>query len=117
MATHYCSGLAVESKLVFGHEELECGMEKMQEPSCHSEPEKEENNCCENKYQSLDVEDEFKPTSTVFLSKIQIEYLGVFVVAYLGLDFLTTEQIPQHTHYSPPLIEQDKYVLFQVFLI
>lgn len=119
LATHYCSGLAVESKLVFGHEELACGMEKIEEPTCHSapEPKSEEKGCCENEYQSLDVEDEFKPSTTIFLSNIQIEYAAIIVTVFLGLPFPIEEQVSKYTHYLPPLIEQDKHVLFQVFLI
>ena len=116
MATHYCGGLAVKTKLVLGNAMIDCGM-KM-EKECESKESKDltltKSPCCQNEYQSLDVEDDFKPN---FVQTLNVDFVAAFVVAFFYLPLTSTEEKPQYANYSPPLIDQDRSVLHQVFLI
>ena len=117
VATHYCGGMAVESQLVFGHEALDCGMANM-DKGCETPPEGthlSKKPCCENKYQSLDTEDDFKPT--IAQSMVNVDFVAAFVITFLHLPISSTDEEPQYANYSPPLIDQDISVLHQVFLI
>ena len=117
IATHYCGGMAVESQLVFGHEALNCGMANM-DKGCETQPEGmhlSKKSCCENKYQSLDTEDDFKPT--IAQSMVNVDFVAAFVITFLHLPISSTDEEPQYANYSPPLINQDISVLHQVFLI
>ena len=118
IATHYCGGLAVESKVVFGHEALDCGMANM-DKDCETPPLEgmhlSKKPCCENKYQSIDTEDDFKPT--IVQSMVSVEFVAAFVITFLHLPISSTNEEPQYANYSPPLIDQDIPVLHQVFLI
>ena len=124
IATHYCGGMAVESKLMLGHEPLDCGMATvdtadMDEQPCQSEQthalQFTKTPCCENEYQSLDVEDDYE--LTVVQPSLNFEFVAAFAVSFLKATFLTEIPSPQYANYSPPLIEQDIAVLYQVFRI
>ncbi|WP_456459132.1 HYC_CC_PP family protein [Reichenbachiella sp.] len=118
VATHYCGGLAVESKVVLGHETLDCGMANM-DKDCKTPPLEgmhlSKKPCCENKYQSIDTEDDFKPT--IIQSTVNVEFVAAFIVTFLHLPISSTNEESQYANYSPPLIDQDISVLHQVFLI
>jgi len=118
VATHYCGGLAVESQLVLGHQSLDCGMTSIDE-SCETSPmdgmQLSEKPCCENKYESIDAEDDFKPT--VVQSSVNFEFIAAFFVTFLHLPLSSRHEEFEFSNYSPPLIDQDIPVLHQVFLI
>lgn len=118
VATHYCGGLAVESQLVFGHEALDCGMANM-DKDCEIPPLEgmhlTKKPCCQNEYQSLNLEDDFKPTITQ--STVNVEFVAAFIISFLQLPLFSTNEESQYANYSPPLIDQDIPVLHQVFLI
>ena len=117
VGTHYCMGHAVESKLMIGHEHLDCGMGDM-DKGCERKSDKEthldKKPCCENEYLSIDVEDEFKPS--VEHSLPNLDFVAAFVVSYLDL-FSTDQELPQYSVYDPSLVTWDISILHQVFLI
>jgi len=119
IATHYCGGTAVESQLVHGHEILDCGMNNMDEQPCPSEQihalQLKKTPCCENEYQSLDLEDDYE--LTVPQLSLSLEFIAAFAVSFLTVVFPSENQPSQYANYSPPLIEQDIAILYQVFLI
>ena len=129
IATHYCGGMAVKSKLMLGHEPLDCGMAtmdkadmdmgNMDEQPCQSEPTHalrlKKTPCCENEYQSLDVEGDYE--LTVVQPSLNFEFVAAFAVSFLKVAFLTEIPSPQYANYSPPLIDQDIAILYQVFRI
>lgn len=118
MATHYCGGEAVESKLMLVKHALDCGMSGMKE-ACEAEmphgqqlsPEP----CCQNEFQTFQVDDTFK------IPAIEAAPDWVFVAAFVQSFILpalyTSNTLPQYADYTPPLPEQDIQVLFQSFLI
>ncbi len=119
VATHYCGGLAVESQIVMGNAVLDCGMANMDQQPCESmpsqKPEIRKKPCCQNEYQSLDVEDDFK--QTIVQSTVNVEFVAAFIVSFLQVSLASENEAPQFANYSPPLIDQDISVLHQVFLI
>lgn len=94
-------------------------MANMDQQPCESmpsqKPEVKKKPCCENKYQSLDTEDDFKPT--IVQSSVNVEFVAAFIVTFLHLPLSSTDEELQYANYSPPLIDQDIPVLHQVFLI
>ncbi|MEP2026175.1 MAG: hypothetical protein ABJH98_07745 [Reichenbachiella sp.] len=118
LATHYCSGLAVESKVVLGHRALDCGMDNMDKACEKDSPigiQIKDGQCCENTYQSLEIEDDFKPS--IAQSHVNVEFVAAFVISFFHLSISSIDEEPQYANYSPPLIDQDISVLHQVFRI
>ena len=117
VGTHYCMGDAVESKLMIGHEHLDCGMGDM-DKDCERKSDKETHlnkmPCCENEYLSMDVKDEFK--LSVEQSTLNFEFVVAFVVSYIDL-FSTDRVEQQYSAYDPPLVTKNISILHQVFLI
>ncbi|MFO7657568.1 MAG: hypothetical protein R6W78_10910 [Bacteroidales bacterium] len=121
IGTHFCGGEAVETKLMLGETHLGCGMPDMKE-SCDAS-EKSNNQyigfnkipCCENKYQYLQVTDEFVKDAA------QLSFKVDFAIALI-YPTLNSDLLPKSTHqfylnYSPPALEKDLQIIFQTFLI
>lgn len=118
-ATHYCGGKAVKSSISFGHDELSCGMAKMDEKACDEGDHGQKitrKGCCENKYTTLSVDDDYSNPGVVS-PNLDFKFVAVFVVVYINNYFFDKEESNSFIAYSPPLIEQDRSVLFQVFRI
>lgn len=117
VGTHFCGGLAVEAKLMIGHEHLDCGMAdigKECEGKSDGKTYLDKMPCCENEYLSIEVEDEFKPT--VEQNALNFEFVAAFAVSYLDV-FSVDEINLQHTNYNPPQVAEDISILHQVFII
>lgn len=116
IATHYCGGHVVKSKLVFGDKSLDCGMEKMDE-DCEigTETSITKKSCCENHFLSLGVEDGYQ--ETLAQSQINVNFVFTFVYTYFELLSSNFQQEIAFGDYSPPLRNGDVQVLFQTFLI
>jgi len=117
-ADHYCMNFKVQSSVMIGHGELDCGMGEMMEcdenkNNIHG-PVYEAPNCCSNDYFSSDSDDEFNKSET--LSAQQVSFLTVYAEAILSF---TSENKQQTTFTvcSPPLIQADKQVMYQTFLL
>lgn len=117
VATHFCGGHAVKSKLVFGDKTLDCGMNKM-DTSCETDlgtTTIKQKSCCENQYMSLDVEDDFQ--RTIAQPRIDVNFVFTFVYTYFELLTSNFQQEAAFGDYSPPLRNRNVQVLFQTFLI
>lgn len=120
-ATHYCGGKAVKSSFLFGQSELSCGMTDSgkKKSACKNHNPKEtlsKKRCCENKYTTLSVDDDYNETSIVS-PNIDFKFVTAFVVFYVNNYFFEKKGANSFFAHSPPLIEQDRSVLFQVFRI
>lgn len=116
-ATHYCDGQVLKSKVVFGGDELNCGMEAMDD-GCASKPTNPsitKKGCCENQYLSLNLEDDFQPS--VAQKVIDTNFIFTFVYTFIELLNPDIEQEVAYRDYSPPLRNMDSQVMFQSFLI
>jgi hypothetical protein len=118
LATHYCGGLAVESQIVMGNTVLDCGMADMYK-GCKSDSPLaihiKKMPCCENQYQSLDIDDDYK--RTIFQSNVNIDFIASFIVSFFQVSLFSENKENQYANYLPPLLECDVTVLHQVFLI
>ena len=117
VGTHFCGGLAVEAKLMIGHEHLDCGMADMDkecEGNSDGKSHLDKMPCCENEYLNIEVEDEFKPS--VDQTALNFDFVAAFVVSYLEI-FSSDQENPRYTAYDPPLVTQDIPILHQVFII
>lgn len=117
VGTHFCGGLAVEAKLMIGHEHLDCGMADM-DKECEGKSDGKSHldkvPCCENEYLNIEVEDEFRPG--VDQTALNFDFVAAFVVSYLEI-FSSDQENPRYTAYDPPLVTQDIPILHQVFII
>lgn len=119
MGTHLCGGMAVKTALMLGHSDLDCGMEQM-EMDCVNSPEQgaatlTKSKCCDNHYTSVESDDAvFSKTS---LGSVNFEFLVAFAYTYAGIDLFVQDNSTPYTYYSPPLLKQDRPVLFQSFLL
>lgn len=121
IASHYCKGQLVNTKLVHGADSFGCCMAKMDKQlpdECSStEVQKavKKKGCCENEYQSLDIDDDFN--SKQLLSKAHPQLIAVFIYVYFQLNNSGSNVDIAYSDYSPPPLEQDVQVMYQTFLL
>lgn len=117
LATHYCGGEALMSRIMVGSEPMGCGMAGMDESdSAGQETHSKTTPCCENHYQLIEVEDDYHPSKLLQLN-IQADYVAAFVSVYFVFPPHFPKKEPQYLTYSPPPLLRDIPVLHQVFLI
>lgn len=127
-AIHHCQSGLSEFALLFGGMEMDCGMmeEDVNECTSHTHSEEEpqdEDDCCDDTTVQITIEDDFNSSITEFKfnSKAQNNFLvaftATFVAPYLSIFSLGVNPKHKYKYYSPPLLEQDKQVLLQTFLI
>jgi len=114
LGTHYCGGHAMESKVVLGKANLDCGMGMMEPTNSHSIDMKNMG-CCKDVFQQLKVNDDFN--SVVEQQSPHAQFALLFVITYA--DLFTSYQQPSLTFvdYTPPPLDRDVPSLYQVFLI
>ena len=113
MATHYCGGHAVETKITMGQAQVGCGMEEETQP-CES-PVIQQKSCCEDEYISMSIEDDFN--SNVTSVELNSIFLFTFTYAFFNLQPSVEDKKTVLPDTSPPPLKQSRQVLFQTFLI
>ncbi|MGL1885177.1 MAG: hypothetical protein OCD76_01585 [Reichenbachiella sp.] len=117
VATHYCGGQAVKSSIVLGNAMIDCGMKMDKE--CESKEtigiQISKTPCCQNEYQSLDVEDDYK--QSVLRSNVNIEFIAAFINSFILTPLFADSNESEYANYSPPFLESDIPTLHQVFLL
>lgn len=120
--THFCHGEVVETKILLGKMDLDCGMQNMREYCDITEKSTSHElyfgnvPCCQNEYQTIHVTDEFVKDAAQF--SFSFNFSSAFIYSTLNPDLFsksTTQQF--YTEYSPPPLEKDLEVLFESFLI
>lgn len=116
-ATHYCGNFAVDNSISLGEEKLTCGMEKY---CCNEEspnvdgPVIVNEDCCSNDFHSVDADDYFTKIESSF--DRQLVFSASFVVSLF--DFCPNhDELDFYLASSSPLIQTDRQVLYQTFLI
>jgi hypothetical protein len=117
-ATHFCGSLVVESAVSLGKADLSCGMQMM---SCCDEDSDENSGpfftneeCCSNDYASSEADDFFDKSSNS--NDKQALFVNAFLISILSF----TQENDEQTIFddsSPPLIQVDRQVLYQTFLL
>ena len=116
LATHYCGGSAVKSKLAVGISDLDCGMAMA---DCNYIPGKNlilnSQSCCENHYQIFQTDDHL---SSAMLQINHIEDFHFNILSSpLNITYFPEAEITRYNNHSPPYPEKSIQVLFQTFLI
>lgn len=118
---HYCGGEAVETKIVLGKTQMDCGMVSMEE-DCHHDQipigtgdRIETAPCCQNDYQTLEPIDEY--TKEVQPAFLHVDFSVTYLFAALTFDVYPKSTEILYADNSPPLYEKDIQILFQTLLI
>ena len=118
MATHFCGGHAVKSKLAIGMIDLDCGMAQM-DTECENKPPKgitiKSEPCCNNDYQSLQTDDDY--TSGLVHVKLHPDFVTAFMPSFFNVSVLPEKTKNLFSCHSPPPSGKNIQVLFQTFLI
>ena len=109
---HYCGETLVETAVF--QKAKGCGME-MNRPSTEGCAITKKN-CCDNKQLAIEGQDELQLSAEKIEFQHQV-FLTSFVYAYVSLFEGFQEDIVPLNDYSPPLVERDIQVLYEVFLI
>ena len=113
LGTHFCGSHAVESKIILGQADLDCGMGMMEMNDSQSKALAIKTGCCENVFQDLKINDDFKSGFKVHSPDVQFALL--FAVTYNEL-FVTSDEVTiSFIKYDPPPLERDIPVLVQSF--
>lgn len=118
LATHYCGGYAIKSRLMLGQHEVDCGMRMgMKCPSSNDQLEihKPVKKCCDNVYQTVSADDTILAKGAA--GEVNIQFLAAFTYSCLGLEPTNIEVKFPQTKDPPPLLDQDIYILNQSFLL
>lgn len=115
LATHFCMGHAVETKLGFGKSEVDCGMGMAVVQTCEHETQLNRIPCCENEYRSA-AHDE-----TVTIAGFMLNLKWSFSTANISLfnwqPTFHTQTFTVNPDYSPPLLAREFPILLQSFLL
>ena len=130
LAMHYCGGELADYAVQIGEADLGCGMEKMQQKNdCQSpfaQMLSKTDDCCDDASFAIDTADNFSPSLSEFdfssdnsqaQNNFLVAFTATFVAPYLNIFSLGANLKHSYKYYSPPLLEQDKQVLLQTFLI
>jgi hypothetical protein len=112
-AQHFCGDYEMMAAITMGEKHLSCGM-IMESTGC--EDDSFQNDCCDNEYTKIDVDDRFAK------SDFEVDLYNNFIPAFTSvfvfqLADITTAQKPTFKDYQPPPIERDLLVLYETFLI
>lgn len=109
---HYCGETLVETAVF--QKAKGCGME-MNRPSAEGCAITKKN-CCDNKQLAIEGQDELQLSAEKIEFQHQV-FLTSLVYAYVSLFEGFQEDIVPLNDYSPPLVQRDIQVLYEVFLI
>ena len=113
VSEHYC-GLQLVDIGLFSKAES-CGME-LQKPSSSNDCELKKSDCCKDEVKQFTGQNELN-TSFSTLNFEQQVFVASFAYAYINLfEGLAVNIIPSK-HYTPPLVDKEITVLYQVFRI
>ena len=76
---------------------------------------KRKKKCCDNDFQSLDIDDDFSSKQTV--SEFNPLLVAVFVYVYFQLNTLEGDNPIVYADYSPPPLDKNIQTLYQTFLL
>ncbi len=113
-AKHFCGDYEVLSVITLGEKHLTCGM-KMNSNIC-KDKKQEDQHCCKNKYENIDIDDNFARSSFDALLIVPFikNFISVFVLQLVKFDQQSSQF---YADYDPPPLNKDIPVLYQIFII
>lgn len=118
VATHYCYDEAVEIRFLYDLNEFGCGMAQLEDDSeitVEGTANLSERSCCQSNFVVAEIDSDYKPQ--IIDLDLNIDFLTSLIVTSMELTVSPRIKTITPSYHSPPLIEQDKRVLFQSFLI
>ena len=113
-AKHFCGDYEVLSTITLGEKSLSCGM-SMDADNCDDD-EQEPTECCKNKYNNVDTDDNFAKAS--FNLHLNAPFVASFVTVFIVQKFEINQQVRHlYADYDPPPLYEDISILHQVFII
>ncbi len=113
-AKHFCGDYEMISVITIGEKLLTCGM-KTNSDTCGDET-LESHDCCKNKYDNVEIDDDYSLTYDSVA--INIPFVKSFVSVFVLQQFsLNNESVNYYADYDPPPIDKDIPILYQVFII
>ncbi len=111
---HFCGGMEITSSITLGEKSLSCRME-VPASACDL-PTNSDGDCCDDEHTAVKTDDSFSKVS--FHITFQKPFSAVTPATYFSTRSLATAALPNHwAFYSPPPIQKNLPVLYQVFLI
>lgn len=113
-AKHFCGGQEVLSVFTMGETFLTCN-EKEDVDICDDKKQKN-NPCCKNKYENVDIDENFANESIAII--VNVPFIKSFVSVFLlPSTIIAKRSINNYADYDPPPLDKDIPVLYQVFII
>ena len=115
LASHYCGGHVVESQLMIGPKNLDCGMPDM-DITCENEDAANSVQpipCCENHFTTANIKDGF--TAASLITAPNVIFIQAFGAPFIDLSFVRESLTDNYFTYLPPVTYPDVTILFQVF--
>lgn len=115
LASHYCGGKAVESQLMIGANNLDCGMPDM-DATCTNNGATNTFQpipCCENHFTTVSLKDGFTASSLITIPNAI--FIQAFVTSFIDFSFARESLTDDYFTYLPPVTRPDISILFQVF--
>ena len=113
-AKHFCGDYEVLSVLTLGEKHLTCGM-KMNSNTCNDKKQ-EDQHCCKNKYENVEIDDNFAISSFDALLNVPF-FKSLVSVFLLHQKYFNQQSLQFYADYNPPPLDKDIPVLYQVFVI
>jgi len=107
-------GRAVDSQLMIGMHELDCGMMGMDAECETTGTNIMAPGCCDNEFIVIDVEDNYQVVQTEIV--LETNFLFAFTYTFLFNHLKNIEPLAVHVDHPPPL-EQNYQSLYQSFLL
>ena len=113
-AKHFCGDYEMLSVITLGQKHLTCGV-KMNSNTCNDEN-KDGHHCCKNKYENIDIDDNFaiSPFDALLIVPFIKNFISVFVLQLVKFD---QQSLQFYADYDPPPLNKDIPVLYQIFII
>lgn len=113
VSEHYCGHQLVDIGLFSKAES--CGME-LQKPASSNDCELKKSDCCKDEVKQFTGQNELNTSFSTLNFEQQI-IVASFAYAYLNLFEGSDLNTAPYEHYTPPLVDKEITVLYQVFLI
>ena len=115
LATHFCMGHAVETRLSLGNAEVDCGMGMAVVQTCEHETQFNRVPCCEDEFQTATHDESL--TQAELLLNFKLSLYAATTSLFNWQPTFNTVNFTVNPNYAPPLLAQEFPALHQSFLL